>query len=119
MTFDPTDPKYQVSEAFKPDKASTWAIPEEDDGWVLAHNAIRGEMSMVREALEAVQKRGQGLEEWEVAIITKSIEATFEHVHAHHKNEDDLFVPVLRKRFHYPDKVRPAGQGSQIVCTTT
>jgi hypothetical protein len=33
--FDATDPKYKVSEDFKPDKASTWKFPEEKDGWVL------------------------------------------------------------------------------------
>ena len=41
------DPCYQADTKFKPDKTSLWKFPPEKTGWVLAHNAIRGEISSV------------------------------------------------------------------------
>jgi hypothetical protein len=31
-SFDPKDPKYQLSQEFPPDKESLWAYPKEEDG---------------------------------------------------------------------------------------
>lgn len=103
--IDPTDLKYQVSDEFKPDKASTWLIPIEKDGLVLAHDSIRSEMKMIRDAFEVIESRGEGLKEWEIRALVPPTEGHIEHVHAHHTSEDELVVPALKKRFKYPEKV--------------
>jgi hemerythrin-like domain-containing protein len=102
---DTTDKKYQASAEFKPDKESTWTFPSQHDGWVHAHNALRGELTAVREALVAVENRRIPLEEWEINALKRVTSAHFEHIHAHHSNEDDLFVPELRKRINFPEKL--------------
>lgn len=81
---DTQDPQYQVSDKHKPDKEGTWPYPAEKDGWVVAHNAIRGEMSNTRAALEAIKRRGKPLKEWEVNSIKKVSDGHIEHVHSHH-----------------------------------
>jgi hypothetical protein len=50
---DPASPEYKISDEFLPDKESTWHFPAEKDGWMLAHNALRGQMQMMKEALQA------------------------------------------------------------------
>lgn len=101
--FDPKDKKYQVSEAFPPDKEETWPFPKEKDGWMLAHDSLRGEVTDMKEALAEVAKRGP-MPGWGVTAIQGWCEAHFRHMHAHHTNEDDLFAPFCRERFHWPEK---------------
>lgn len=100
-----TDKKYQVSAEFEPDKEPTWHFPPQNDGWAHAHNAIRGELSAIRELLIAIETRAKPLEEWEIVALNRITMMHFEHIHAHHSNEDDLFVPELRKRIHLPEKL--------------
>lgn len=68
MTFDPLDKKYQKSPDFPPDKAEKWPFPEAQDGWMLAHNAIRSEVEQMLDALEACKKRG-AIQQWEVVCV--------------------------------------------------
>lgn len=84
-SIDVSDPKYQVSPDFKPDKESTWPFLPERDGWVLAHNALRSEMANFREAFEAIQKRGEPLKAWEVTAIQTAAGGHLEHILAHHR----------------------------------
>src|SRR5690242_6825647 len=56
MTINPLDPQYQVSKDHLPDKLSTWTYPKEENGWVLAHNALRAEITELKKALIALQK---------------------------------------------------------------
>jgi Hemerythrin HHE cation binding domain len=107
--FDPTDVAYQVDDKYKPDKESTWHFPAEKDGWVVAHDSLRNEMTMIREAFEAIKERNQPLNAWEIKAITTVVLGHVEHVHCHHTNEDDIFVPEIKKRFNYPKKVRQLG----------
>ena len=103
--IDPKDPQWQVCEQFKPDKEGTWPTPIEKDGWILAHNSIRAEMRMFREAFEAICQRGEGLKEWEIKAIQTAAQGHIEHIHSHHTNEDEICVPEIRKRYKYPEKV--------------
>lgn len=82
--IDTQDPRYQVSDYHKPDKENTWPYPAKNDRWVHAHNALRGEMSNTREALEAVKSRGKPLTDWEINSIKLSASGHIEHVHSHH-----------------------------------
>jgi hypothetical protein len=105
-SFDPTSPEYQVSDQYLPDKESSWHHKPEEDGWVLDHNAVRGQMLMIREALELIQsRRNQPLVEWEISALVQAFDHHYELVHKHHSNEDDIFTPALKKRFKYPEKV--------------
>jgi hypothetical protein len=63
-------------------------------------------MRSLIEALEAAKARGS-LKEWEAKCIQSAWGAHEKHVHAHHGNEDEILVPFLKTRFHYPDKVSP------------
>ena len=64
-------------------------------------------MRALVEAMDAVKSRGAVVKnDWEVECIQKVWAAHYDHVDAHHKNEDVLLVPQLKTRFHYPDKVR-------------
>jgi hemerythrin-like domain-containing protein len=104
MTFDATDKKFQVSDEFPPDKESMWHYPADQDGWMHAHNAIRREIKLMIEALEAMKERGN-LEEWQAEFMKKAwCDVHYTHIMNHHSNEDDLFVPFFKERFHYPDK---------------
>jgi hypothetical protein len=104
--FNPTDPKYQQKDEFKPDKEASWPYPAEKDGWMHAHNALREETRNLVTALEATDAREGKLKDWEAMCIKKAWAAHEIHVHSHHKNEDDIMVPFLETRFKYPDKVR-------------
>eukprot|EP00815_Leptocylindrus_aporus_P006649 CAMPEP_0116060602 /NCGR_PEP_ID=MMETSP0322-20121206/6518_1 /TAXON_ID=163516 /ORGANISM="Leptocylindrus danicus var. apora, Strain B651" /LENGTH=218 /DNA_ID=CAMNT_0003545263 /DNA_START=77 /DNA_END=733 /DNA_ORIENTATION=+ len=101
--FDPTDKKYQVSPEFPPDKESSWPFPAEKDGWMGAHNALRKEMTDIVNALNAVKSRGD-MKSFEVTAMQALWKSHHDHVEAHHRNEDELFVPFLKERFAYPEK---------------
>jgi hemerythrin-like domain-containing protein len=103
--FDATDKKYQVSAQYEADKESTWKYPAQNDGWVHAHNALRGELSMIREVLVTMEQRSNPLEEWEILSVKCIMKAHFEHIHSHHTIEDEKFVPELRKRIQFPEKL--------------
>jgi hemerythrin-like domain-containing protein len=103
--IDPTSSEYQISKQFFPDKEKTWPYAPEKDGWVLAHNALRGEMQMMKESLQAIKIREGPLQSWEIKAINQALDAHLIHIHAHHSAEDDIFTPELKKRFHYPDKL--------------
>jgi agmatine/peptidylarginine deiminase len=55
---DPTASKYQVSPEFGPDKTNTWSFPPEEDGWMHAHNAIRGELLILTETVCLLEGQG-------------------------------------------------------------
>jgi Hemerythrin HHE cation binding domain len=103
--FDATDHMFQVSAQYEPDKESTWKYPAQKDGWVHSHNALRSELSIIREALVAMEQRTNPLEEWEILSLQRIMMAHFAHIHSHHRNEDNLFIPELRKRIQYPEKL--------------
>jgi hypothetical protein len=75
-------------------------------GWVHAHNSLRDEMRKMIEALEATKARGS-VKAWESVAIKSFWASHFSHIHSHHANEDIIFVPFLKTRFKYPDKVSP------------
>ena len=100
---DTQDLQFQADPNFKPDKETTHHSLKQDDGWVRAHNSLRGEIAALKRALEVV---GDGpLEEWQVAAMKSYWAGHLLHVHGHHANEDAIFTPFLRTRFKYPEKL--------------
>lgn len=77
--------------------------PPEKDGWILAHNAIRFELSSMRKALVKLGETKLVL--WQVNSINKWWDGHKIHVHEHHSNEDNIFTPFLRTRVVYPEKL--------------
>mmetsp|Transcript_5432 Transcript_5432/g.7983 ORF Transcript_5432/g.7983 Transcript_5432/m.7983 type:complete len:227 (-) Transcript_5432:121-801(-) len=69
-----------------------------------AHNAIRGELADIKMALKKCEER-EDLPEWAVVAIQQVWKDHSEHVHAHHENEDELFVPFLETRIKLPEKL--------------
>lgn len=109
-SFDPTDLQYQVDKKFAPDKEKLWQFPAEHDGWVHAHNAIRGELKMFQECCESIRKQATSssattLKDWQAKALQSIFDAHDHFVHSHHSNEDDILAPALAKRFHYPEKL--------------
>jgi hypothetical protein len=102
--FDPTDKQYQLKEEFPPDKASTWKLPMEQDGWIKAHDSLRKDISILIQAFEACAGRGP-IKQWEADIIKDVLGFHHTFIHEHHTNEDDVMGPFLKQRFLYPDKV--------------
>lgn len=116
--FDPTDLKYQADKAFGPDKESQWNHPADHDGWVHAHNAIRGELQMIQESLESLQKQvipedpsSINLKDWQVKALQSIFEAHCQFIHSHHRNEDEILTPELTKRIVYPEKLTSDHEG--------
>jgi len=80
------DMTYQVSSKYKPDKTETWAYACEEDGWMHAHNALRGELRTFKEACQAVHDRKKSLTKWQVQAIQKAFVGHYQHVEGHHSN---------------------------------
>jgi hypothetical protein len=108
IAFDPTSTEYQVDPRYPPSKELSWHFPKEDDGWMMAHNALRGEIACMNEAIEEVLKRGI-FQQWEIQALQKMWKSHHEHVHAHHHTEDDKFQPKFEARFRFPKSVRKKG----------
>jgi len=89
--------------AFPPDKTPLWLHPLEEDGWTHAHNAVRGELSVMNKVLKVIGDRP--LAEWEVSSLRTWWENHLVHVHDHHYNEDAIFTPFMATRFHVPAKL--------------
>lgn len=70
-----------------------------------AHNSIRWELEHIIKAVDSVKSRGT-VKTWEVTCLKSAWMSHYTHLHAHHENEDDVFVPYVKTRFHYPEKVR-------------
>jgi hypothetical protein len=75
------------------------------------NTALRGEMAVFRQALQAVKDRGT-LKAWEVKAMQAASDAHLEHIHAHHHNEDNLLGPEFAKRFKF-DKVSVCERGDE------
>ncbi|CAB9524863.1 expressed unknown protein [Seminavis robusta] len=108
QTIDVTDLQYQASKSFLPDKESLWKFPQEHDGWVHAHNAIRGEMQTIEDCFRVIQSRSKKqpqLQNWEAAALRTVFDAHVNFVHVHHTNEDDIITPWLATRVNLPSKL--------------
>ena len=84
-------------------RSSYIQIPIVNIGWMGAHNALRKEMTDIVNALNAVKSRGD-MKSFEVTAMQALWKSHHDHVEAHHRNEDELFVPFLKERFAYPEK---------------
>jgi hypothetical protein len=106
MKIHPTDDltKYQVSSTYKPDKAGLWPS-NVHEGWVYAHNAIRGEFELFNKAFQTIVNRDDTIQPWEANIIKSAFEIHYAHIESHHTVEDDLIVPEFNKRFKVGKKV--------------
>lgn len=106
---DTDDLSYQISKDFKPDKQSTWVRPTETDGWTLAHNAIRGELSDMKSVLQHLS--GRELELWEIESLKAWFAHHKVHIENHHYNEDDIVTPFMKTRINMPDKLTTDHKG--------
>ena len=103
--FNPTDPIYTVSDAYPPNKEKTWPYPAEKCGWMMVHNALRGEIIQFQDTLSAIKARRGALKGWEVECIQDVFIAHLYNMEEHHSTEDNILSPELMKRFKYPDKL--------------
>ena len=105
-TIDTLDLKWQVSDKFKPDKTEEWSFPANKDGWVLAHNMLRGEINAFIKAIESISaKFPNATPSWAVESIQKFWLHHESVVHDHHDNEDNLMTPFMKTRIVLPEKL--------------
>lgn len=79
-----------------------WIIPPEKTGWVLSHNAIRGEIKLFEETLNNLSNP---LKKSQIETIRIWWNGHYIHIHEHHSNEDNVFNPFLKQRINYPEKL--------------
>jgi glutamate synthase domain-containing protein 1 len=86
--FSPTDPRYTVNEQFPPNKEGTWPYPKEKCGWMMVHNALRGEIIQFQDTLTAIKARRGTLKAWEVECIQDVFIAHLYNMEEHHSQLD-------------------------------
>ena len=114
--IDTQDAQWAVDASTHPaDKEALWNHSMDEDGWMHAHNAIRGELEGFEEALAKTELRWSNSAEppaaWEVAAVQQWFAGHEAHVLGHHKNEDDLFNPIMKERINWPDKLETDHEG--------
>eukprot|EP01083_Nonionella_stella_P017121 47850_1 len=106
LAINVTDIEWQDDPKFKPDKSSTWTSPVEQDGWVHAHNALRGEIKDISLCLQSVSKKfPNDIPSWTSESIKTMWSLHKEHIISHHDNEDKIMTPFMKKRIKLPDKL--------------
>ena len=98
-----TDPSYQVDKAFGPTNDTLWGYPMELDGWTRAHNAIRSEIDQMTGIIAKLGSKP--LAAWEIESMQAWWKGHEVHIHDHHQNEDDKFMPFMRQRVVLPAKL--------------
>jgi hypothetical protein len=105
--IDTSDIKFQRKEDSKPDKEHLWKEqPIEEDGWVHAHNALRGELEDMKESMLLFSRNyPDGAPSWTIELIKSVWKEHQTHVISHHTNEDDIMTPFMKERIVLPDKL--------------
>lgn len=103
LIVDATHPRFTANASFLPDKTALWKHPLEEDGWTLAHNALRGEIETLKNVLSHLGDRR--LAEWEVESLQAWMNGHMIHVRDHHYNEDKAFTPYMETRIVLPEKL--------------
>ena len=113
-TMDTQDNQWQADPNHKPSKTSMWNHSANENGWVHAHNCIRGEIRDMDEAFHSIKtKKTNGLPSWAVEIIKEIWSEHEMHVRSHHENEDAKMTPFMKKRINLPEKLE---SDHKIVC---
>mmetsp|Transcript_8141 Transcript_8141/g.9483 ORF Transcript_8141/g.9483 Transcript_8141/m.9483 type:complete len:260 (+) Transcript_8141:73-852(+) len=105
-SIDPMDTKWQANPQCKPDKGSEWNHTMEEDGWIHAHNSLRGEIQDIGLSLTSISEKFPGnTPGWAIKAIQAIWSGHEVHVHSHHQNEDDIMNPMLKERINLPDRL--------------
>lgn len=102
---DTQDVQWRAGAEYAPDKETMWDYPKEKDRLMLVSNAIRGEVSDLKEALTKLVERGTFLT-WEIDSFCSAWSEHATHIHAHHSNDENIFHPFLATRIRLPEKLR-------------
>lgn len=107
MTINPQDPRWQISEKFKPDKEVLWKHPLEIDGWMYAHSMIRKEVNNLVSGLNNIAKKfPNGTPAWAINSINEIWDHHCDLVTTHHSNEEDIMMPFIETRAKLPEKMQ-------------
>lgn len=100
------DAKWQICKNHKPCKESKWNHRPDEDGWMYAHNSLRGEINDINEAFDIFPTNfPSGAPLWAIEAIRHVWSHHEIHVHSHHANEDNIMVPYLKTRINLPPKM--------------
>mmetsp|Transcript_25 Transcript_25/g.128 ORF Transcript_25/g.128 Transcript_25/m.128 type:complete len:287 (-) Transcript_25:210-1070(-) len=111
----PLDPYAVNVEQYPPTtQESLWKILPSQDGWTLAHNALRGELDLLTQALKKVttttttvadESTPASLEPWKMESLQAMWKHHDVHVRAHQTAEEEILQPKLAERIQYPEKL--------------
>ena len=100
---------YQLSDQYPPTMGDTYPFPPEENLWIHTHNAIRGEIYNLREALEELvarlEKNDGKLEEWIVDCLEEVWASHFDFVENHNLQEEVTVGSIAKPRFRWPEDV--------------
>lgn len=102
---DTQDVQWRADAEYAPDKESMWDYPKEKDRLMLVNNAIRGEVSDLKEALTKLVERGT-FQTWEIDSFCSAWSEHATHVHEHRSSDEKIFYPFLAPRIRLPEKLR-------------
>jgi len=94
---------FQADAAYPPDKAHLWTGPMEKDGWMHAHNAIRGELEVMKQI--TTKLADTPLAAWQVAALQGWWASHYIFIHGHHDIEETTLNPWLAKRINLPARL--------------
>eukprot|EP00930_Biecheleria_cincta_P090207 TRINITY_DN79554_c0_g1_i1.p1 TRINITY_DN79554_c0_g1~~TRINITY_DN79554_c0_g1_i1.p1 ORF type:complete len:311 (+),score=58.20 TRINITY_DN79554_c0_g1_i1:68-1000(+) len=102
---DTQDDQWRADAEYAPDKESMWDYPKEKDRWALVNNAIRGEVSALKDALTKLVEHGN-FQTWEVDSFCVAWSEHLTHMHAHHSSQESVMYPFLATRIRVPERLR-------------
>jgi len=94
---------FMADAAFPPDKSSLWSGPMEKDGWVHAHNSIRGELDIMMQI--TAKLADIPLVAWQVEALQGWWASHYIFIHGHHDIEETTLNPWLAKRILLPARL--------------
>lgn len=85
------------------DNEESYNWKAEQDVMMLAHNAIRKEITGMKQALQCIlDRRDVNLEEWEIASLQAWWKGHHAHIKFHCVNEEKHLHPIMLERFLFP-----------------
>lgn len=97
------------TDKYPADKASKWeTIPIDNDQWALSHNALRGEIKSMIQALGSFMGRidnGGAVPKWAVNTIKEWWTSHIAHMTDHCKSEETIYKPMFTERFNWPAEI--------------
>jgi hypothetical protein len=95
--------EWQLHSSHPPNKSGMWTYGIDLDAWMLAHDALRGEVHDFEWALETLLAQRKPLSRRQTRAMRRWWHGHLIHMRSHHRNEDKIVKAFIQQRFAYPD----------------